>query len=1165
MISSASARDSQSPASSLDTNTNTTQSPKAPTHGIDPVPGYPNADVIGQLHVLAKVPGMQDAVKAILLLKDGEPIPSTIDEASCQKAAAVLLDWGQGRLLCRLAQERPFTYQLNPGSPHQKSHLLDSEQRAQVLADASKSWPQGTPVSLTLCTSLSPKAVKTLAPFLQAATSLGVHIHCDVSTPEALQALSGIRAESVTLQINTTPEEPLREAFDTALVAFVTQSGATKLNVSHASVPAPLAARLLGCRDHWFRADARLEKEVSMLLLMKNGKLKIDQLDVHLLTAMQSVAAPTLRLLSKTGVNTLVVHGALDLDALALTLETLASPPGSCIHRIEACCMLPNTADFEQTLARLAKLGDASRVSHRPMSNAVPGHRPLTDEEAARLAALRGSNSSMAPIVVALPAPQQVARPTAPDPIEKLVQLLMPNSTVDDLMVYRHSPGNATIPRGVTVSNDLLASSHALVDKLRALKAWDTPDDVVRSAVGALLRGAPVGKVQDMEKWVLKALIDVRFPWHASTAPQHLASDAQIQWTRNSMAARVVPVVDTVDRAHSALSAATTTTTSTNVTTTTTTTTTSPITSTNATITDHSFPVQGPRALEELVDPPGPDGLEKFLNAMLSFVEVATFHGDIDRASAGIALVQLLQGKRFDMGSLSPSSQWVVTDILLEERQWKLLAHLVPTHANWQIRVDTPEIASDLAAMKPWPSSSAVLDLTLPSTLTPQAIQAAAQLASTVEPGNLGISIEADADADAASWTALAELLSTCPCALLTIEQNNASPASIDSIAGLLGTLQLGQIGRLELSDFTEVDKPEASKLAVGLRVSGLSELSLVDASDALVRTLATCKPWASLSFRLTSFLAATLKEETIDVQELSLDLGLPLGTQARTANDVLSLHASRHDVLSVVNACKGLSDLELWGTRIGIDDLAHILDGARSITTVRCALLKVSRGVAKKALGLLHQNFSLRLILPPSQPLGRHAGDPIAEAFMTQLLELTVRNQFLSAPDPYTGLEAFTIGAVKGLGLPDDMTMALTLVGHLDGRTAQALSVASKGNFNGSRQHWAARVQGLSRTFVAPAENALPSTEGGAVGNSNPILAIAKKLHRSGTPEIVIGEALGRRLLQLMPGGDGQPPLPVPTPEELDTIPHLIEAMAYMGAVRPAWWLETVFGIERA
>lgn len=199
----------------------TTRSPLAATSLIEPIPGHPSGDVTDMLRQFAQIPGMQDAVTAIFNLVDRESIPSTIDSDSCQKAAGLLLELGQGRLLYELALERPQTYELDIGSRLSDTFLLSDEQRAQVLGGVHASWPSDAPVSLKLSTSHSSETLLALKPFLQRPVTFSVRlviedgaqaapatefaealrgcsiaalrINCGVPTAQAMEALSGFR------------------------------------------------------------------------------------------------------------------------------------------------------------------------------------------------------------------------------------------------------------------------------------------------------------------------------------------------------------------------------------------------------------------------------------------------------------------------------------------------------------------------------------------------------------------------------------------------------------------------------------------------------------------------------------------------------------------------------------------------------------------------------------------------------------------------------------------------------------------------------------------------------------------------------------------------------------------------------------------------------------
>lgn len=1206
------------------------QSPTTPNRPFDPVPGHPHVDVAAELRNHAQIPGMQDAVAAIFLLHEGKPVHAAIPDASCQMAAFLLMELGQGPLLCRLAQERPLNYALNIGAADQKSLLLTVEQKAEVLAYIGTSWPQGTPLTLILPTSQPAASLQALHALLQRPTTLDVRviadgtqdavaaeafatamqlrplsslfIECSLSTPEALQALSGVKAQSIGLQISQPPEEARRAEFEAALVTLVSGSGATRLAVADASVSAPLAALLLGCRDHWVQADLRLEKEVSLLLLTKKGQLRIDRLDVRALAAMLSPTAQTLRLLANTGVTTLAVHGALDLNALTKALQASASGPGGRLSDIEACCMVRDGADVEQILALLTSSAITTKVSHRPMPATAPDHRPLNDDEAARLAASASSNSSMALTVGSAQALQHASERAWWDAIEAVGWLLMPHKTVQELLDYLHSPQNKTI----STAHARLPPPHprdstALVDKLSVLRWYGATDELVRKVVGEVLKTTP----EEMVQVALRALFELQFPMRYREGPADwygVGRTAGPDWMSDGMPSHVVRVskIEEIQPQESTASAQTTTTTTTSATTTTTTTGTAPSVpvdsatalqpatepTTDATHTaDPITPSEAdakpkPLSLVELLEPSTEGRRAQLISAMRMRVNMALTNSDDATHMAAVEFVRLLEHRSLDMSVLPAESQAAFARLLLDERQWKLLRHFLPAARNpWQFHVRTAQVAQDLAAMAPWPAPQVGLKLILPTTLSEQAIQDAGALARTVAPEGLLLTLEAAANADATRWNALAALVLTCPKAMLVVQQSfehHGGPAPAQSIAGFLAKLGPAQLGSLTLNGILEDDQTQLTALATAVQQSGVPELWIAGSSNKATQMLATCKPWKRLTFIATPDMAKALKHQTIHTEALSLLVFAPRARLDPVEASTLGTGMDRECVSDILSRCKRLQVLDLWGAYVDLGDLAHILVASGPIPTVMCAPSADTLHAAVEALALLRQNTSLRHFLPPSRRPHPGTGLAIEKTIHSKVLELTVRNRFLSAPYSDTDAEEFAIGAVRGLawsygmgGMFDDLSVVIG--GMLDGRSAQSLSVVNKATFVGSRQYWESQILQLSQRFAPPSISISPlAMERSAPRVQTPLLVQVKALQASGMPDHIIGEALGRRLRELIPPEKAKlalttpaPREPEPRPEELESIPYLLEAMAHVGAFPARQWLKEGWDID--
>ncbi len=1168
-----------------------------PAHLIDPVPGHPDADVPDLLRGYAQIPGLQDAVKAIFQLVDKAQIPSTITDASCQTAAFLLLELGQGRLLCVLAQDRPLDYQLNIGASDQKTLMLTVEQMAQVLARIAPSWPQSTPVTLTLRTSLSAEAVQALHPFLQRPTTLGVHvvvddtpdeapangfaaalqlrtlsalsIECNASIPESLQVLDGAQAQAISIQIAKQPPQDQWRWFENGLTAIVSQSNATQLNVAHDSVPAPLATRLLSCRDHWFSADLSLDAYDNLLWTTDKGTLKIDRLNVHpTWKKLLVLTSRDVERLVKMGVGTLIFYGALDVTALGEALQAPVSTGGGPIRYIESSCVLQNGANFEKVLALLSDVRDVTVVVHRPASARVPGHRPITDDEAARLAALRSSNSSMAQAVKADLSQQHASELAWWGAIHAVGTLLLPHMRVKDVLHYLQSPDNKALPAIPTLAlPDIPPDSFSVRDKTRLLQSWGASDALIRKALGETLRAS---YTTDMAQAVFHALLELRFPlqhrakatdWHG------LARTVEAPWIGVGMSSNATTNTNT------------TTTTSTNAITTTTSTTSSTTSITSTLVrqatADAMQPSDAHTAIEtdseqedfsfvSVVHPATEASLAQLILSMKVKAHVAEEDGDFDGriSEAARSIVSLLEGDEPDMSAwLEPGAGAAVTTLLLEAGEWRLLRHLVPSHPVWHIDVSTPEIASNLAAMAPWPSPTSSLHLTVPSTLSISGIQTVATLASATPRENLALSIEGHVNAEAVGWNAVSDLVNACPCASLRIVQDFAAPGSFKSLGEFLGKLMPATVGELVLLalDQDESEDPEALDvdLVTGVRRSGITALRIVNDSNRLVKAMAISHPWSRLAFNTSPYLAADLENQTIVTQTLSLGIA--------------NCHNPR-EILHIVNACKGLKTLDLWGAHVDIEILATILRRAPSITTLRCDISARTPSSALSTLALLSRNTTLQRFMPPSRPGYGDTVSGTAPHIRIPILELTVRNQFLHAQRGDTGIPEFAIGAVSGLaqtwqlGLPDELS--LILAGMLDTTSAKNLSAVNTKTYLGSRRNREMKILALAHELASHASAA--ALAGSAPTAQKPLLAHIEALRMANTSTFIIRTALGRRLHQLLPPTDAEirrnPELltrPQPTQAELDTVPNLLEAMAYIGALPTLQWLKEGFGVD--
>ncbi|MDO9438332.1 hypothetical protein [Hydrogenophaga sp.] len=527
------------------------------------------------------------------------------------------------------------------------------------------------------------------------------------------------------------------------------------------------------------------------------------------------------------------------------------------------------------------------------------------------------------------------------------------------------------------------------------------------------------------------------------------------------------------------------------------------------------------------------------------------------------ALSRLLQGKPLNFAAMTTASQQSFADTLVQLKQWKLLRHLVPTHDRWEFNVTSPQIATGLASMAPWPSTTSTLCVTLSPTLAPQSIQEVGALFKTVPANRRRLSVWASAHSHASCWTALAALVNASPPSALSIKPTTENPASLQTIREFLSQALCDELGELCLLGIQEDNLKTIAGLVSVVGTSSLDKLELPACNDSLVEALAVCKPWASLGLDASPPVAAALKNKLVVTRALNLKI--------QTTNSVEKQAQQNTCILDIIGAAeKSVQRLRLWGAGIDLVDMVQILDRSRFITDVAFLPTKTSPEAGKSALVLLRQNLFIRSMT------SSHSDFKLALdlALRRELNQVPLRNQHLSIQRGDAGPEEFSIGAVRGLasqwgGIPEDL--AALIAPLLDGKSAQSLSVVNKATFIGSRQLWETGARRLTRVFVPAAKNT--AAVAGLVptpSKRNPFVLLVEDLLNMQVPYALISDALGRRIQELLPKSSAEleanPVLalePALTQEELDTLPQLLEAMAYAGGMPPQLWLQKAVGIN--
>lgn len=481
---------------------------------MDPVPGFPGADLATLLgtHPLASV--RTETVQAILMLDDGNHVPHIlVDSDTCRRAAQWLLALEQFRLLYRLLRDRPMDYAM-PVSTTQQAHALE---RMATLGR----WPDGASVELHLSTALPPEAMRAMCPFLawppllslqvaaegtQDAQAAGLFaqalqgrewaalsIACGPLALDVLQALPGVRARSIAFTVDR-PDDAHKLAFEAALFEIVSRCGAHMLNVADPSVDDALAARLVEAQASW--GSVHLSIADPMLALLREERLKIGQVELYLSDAMRNtpltLSPILLYLLERNGVNTFIAHGMVNLTDFAQSLDTYASHTMGFFDRIEGCFVAQEDDDIDQALTSLSRNPAILTLRHRAMAIEPGGYTPIGADAQARLNGMSASNR-------ATPNPD-------PDPdraalrshrvwtsaVQCISDVLAPSQTMDNLSALLACSINPWIPlANVTDMPWLQQRREPLLMKLTALAHAKLDHRVAREAIALRLRADP--------------------------------------------------------------------------------------------------------------------------------------------------------------------------------------------------------------------------------------------------------------------------------------------------------------------------------------------------------------------------------------------------------------------------------------------------------------------------------------------------------------------------------------------------------------------------------------------------------------------------------------------------------------------------------------------------
>ncbi len=1125
-----------------------------------PIPAIHGTALAARLHVAVQQdPALAAAAALIELLACHTPVPDSVDDATCQHAAQLLLRLDEASLICRLARARPLCYELEVG---------ESESLAHALAHIGATWPPSTRVLLCLSTALPADAFRSLHAFLMQPEVLDVQItgakHQTTANtvamaqalllrpltglslaghrlaPAVLRALAGVEARALHLEA-TGVDAQEEDMFESALLAFVQRSGAAMLHMAHPSIQGRLAAQLLRCKPHWEVVHVALNMGVYKALRL--GKHTVHKLDLHTQQRMLSSNAGFLAMLQAGGVNTLVVHGGMDLGKLSADLAAPAQAQGRTVERIEAFFVVEDGADLEAILTTIAHTHRVDALHHRPMPLALAGHTPLSEDAAARLAAIGLTRRMGAPVhETGLSAEWQSA-------VQAIADLLAPGRSVSHVIDFMRAPGNRLIPAkdlcGIVLRQSL--NSAALRDKVGAFLLTDIPDALLREALARCLRHQP-GAGREM----CQALIHFRFPvdmprqdWRAAARPfaQTLSRHTLGEGLDPDLLGKVSPSLATARPPPNTVATPTTA---------------------------GTLAALGADEITALVLPSSAQAVERLLQRLRARKAALRFQpAHAATREALTAVLRLLTGRAVAVDKMSVAVLTGWASELLREGQWRLLRHALPSHHTWLIDVTTAHAADMLEKMGTWPAPQSTCHLTVSSALPVDAAKKVADFVASVAPDQLHLRLWLVPHADAEVWPHLTRMVSDHPG--LELSLNGVPEARFPSaeVIALLEGVGPGAVHRLNLIRLPEHDAPVVQALTAALRRVDIRHLSVNHCGATAMAQILPCHTWDTLELTVSSLVEQQFENHPQAVTAHTLQLVVP---HDRTEAD------QGTPWQTIVAACGALDTLDIWGIPVDMLALAQVLDGKRSVHTVRCVPGMVSRQQAKTTLALMRRNtsilrFEFAELKPPFNANGMTALDA---DILNALFDLTTHNR-LREP------QRFAWGAGKGFGWSLGghgvfVDVGATMGGMLDPRSALALALTSKAAYNGAAQPRLDRINALTAA-LAPAitYRQLLQQLGQLIATDllygtpptvpvypeqphNLVLNKVAAMRDAGLPDAVVGEVLWRRLLQLVPATGT---LPACSNAELATVPHLLEAMAQVGAMPSLQWLRIGLGID--
>lgn len=504
-----------------------------------------------------------DAVQAaviVIQLLDRTDQTGHADQSTCQTAIDLLLQLGQPKLLCRLAEVTGFPFWLN----------VDARPAAaDVLVRMAEYWPRSVGASLILDTTMPSDVIELLHDFIKRPGFLNLHviaekgtespaaagafacavklrklkelsIICAITSVDVLRAMAGVLAEAISihdqslhqkyrtyvesqetmadLDANSSPNQlgalgRLLNSTQSALTVLVGASGAKILDVAGSLVTGrmsmDIALALLQCRDHWDLVRVHPFNHPAVWDWLKSGKHTVGELNIcGWEPGVSTQPLDVLQWAERSRVHTIVFHGNMNLVSFARALERYLLRSSHVFEKIEACFFTKEDAPYRlMALEALVNNPIVVTTAHRPptLTGLKRALSVLGAEETARLNG-RGATNRMLTMEERSSQVRRAAEQRKAQITGVLADFLDERRSTAELANYLNSPSHILPAPSLAFEGDVKRFRTPLAKKLKLLQLCKVDTEFVKGAIAAWVNTHPTGMAEMCE-----ALIRIGF------------------------------------------------------------------------------------------------------------------------------------------------------------------------------------------------------------------------------------------------------------------------------------------------------------------------------------------------------------------------------------------------------------------------------------------------------------------------------------------------------------------------------------------------------------------------------------------------------------------------------------------------------------------------------